>query len=205
MLAWIFESFDENKRKAANKQIYRVLQRNASHDQSSYDIFGSLEYRKYKERGVFDELFTSILRDTISNSNRQINTMKDLIICSPLPNFNDENNAKFYLEIWYEAFNELPDEETRNCCLYWLKLGIEELMETKPPKNIKDFEERRFDLRSNYDTLALEGICSNYHLPSALSINILEYMNIINLSSDKFIVTKCTVCGQNCSIELPML
>ena len=73
LLAWIFESLDENKRKAANNQIYRVLQRNANNDQSSYDIFDSLKYRKYEERGVFDELFTSILRNTISRSNRQIN------------------------------------------------------------------------------------------------------------------------------------
>ena len=199
------ESFNIKQREIANNQIYRVLQRNASYDQSSYDIFGSLEYRKYKERGVFDELFTSILRDTISNSRRQISTMKGIIIGSPLPNFNDENNAKVYLEIWYEAFNELPDEETRNCCLYWLKLGIEQLMETKPPKNIKAFEERRFDLRSNYDTLALEGTCSNCHLPSAVSIKIIEYMNRVSPSSDNFIVTKCTVCSQNCRIELPML
>jgi len=150
---------------------------------------------------MFDELFTSILRDIISHSNRQINTMRDLITGSPLPNFNNENNAKVYLEIWHEAFNELPDEETRNCCLYWLKLGIEQIMETKPPKNIKAFEERRFDLRSNYDTLALEGICSNCHLPSALSINILEYVNRISFSSEKIIVTKCTVCDQNSSID----
>ena len=78
-------------------------------------------------------------------------------------------------------------------------------METKPPKNIKAFEERRFDLRSNYDTLALEGICSNCHLPSALSINILEYMNRINFSAEKIIINKCTVCDQNCSIQLPTL
>jgi hypothetical protein len=71
LLAWIFESFDENKRKAANNQIYRVLQHNASHDQSSYNVFGMLEYKKYIEKGVFDELFTSILRNTISTSKRQ--------------------------------------------------------------------------------------------------------------------------------------
>ena len=205
LLAWIIESFNIKQREIANNQIYKVLQRNSSYNQSSYDVLGSLEYRKYKERGMFDELFTSILRDIISHSNRQINTMRDLITGSPLPNFNNENNAKVYLEIWHEAFNELPDEETRNCCLYWLKLRIEQIMETKPPKNIKAFEERRFDLRSNYDTLALEGICSNCHLPSALSINILEYMNRISFSSEKIIVTKRTVCDQNSSIELPML
>jgi len=205
LLAWIIESFNIKQREITNNQIYKVLQRNSSYNQSSYDVLGSLEYRKYKERGMFDELFTSILRDIISHSNRQINTMRDLITGSPLPNFNNENNAKVYLEIWHEAFNELPDEETRNCCLYWLKLRIEQIMETKPPKNIKAFEERRFDLRSNYDTLALEGICSNCHLPSALSINILEYMNRISFSSEKIIVTKRTVCDQNSSIELPML
>jgi len=201
LLAWIIESFNIKQREITNNQIYKVLQRNSSYNQSSYDVLGSLEYRKYKERGMFDELLTSILRDIISHSNRQINTMRDLITGSPLPNFNNENNAKVYLEIWHEAFNELPDEETRNCCLYWLKLGIEQIMETKPPKNIKAFEERRFDLRSNYDTLALEGICSNCHLPSALSINILEYVNRISFSSEKIIVTKCTVCDQNSSID----
>ena len=56
MLAWIFESFDENKRMAAKNQIYRILQRNASYNQLSYDIFGSLQYKKYMEKGVFDEL-----------------------------------------------------------------------------------------------------------------------------------------------------
>jgi len=205
LLAWIIESFNIKQREIANNQIYKVLQRNSSYNQSSYDVLGSLEYRKYKERGMFDELLTSILRDIISHSNRQINTMRDLITGRPLANFNNENNAKVYLEIWHEAFNELPDEETRNCCLYWLKLRIEQIMETKPPKNFKPFEERRFDLRSNYDTLALEGICSNCHLPSALSINILEYMNRISFSSEKIIVTKRTVCDQNSSIELPML
>lgn len=205
MLAWIFESFDENKRMAANNQIYRILQRNASYDQSSYDIFGSLEYKKYMEKGVFDELYTSVLRNTISQSNRQINTMKDLLTLSPLPSFNDENHAKLYLEVWQEAFNELPNEETRNYCLYWLKLRIEELMETTPVKNIKDFEELRFDLRSNYDTLALEGTCSNCHLPSAIPIKIIDYMKRVSASLDSFVVTKCTVCSQNCRIDLPML
>ena len=110
-----------------------------------------------------------------------------------------------YLEIWNEAFNELPNEETRTHCLYWLKLGIEELMETTPPKNIKDFEELRFDLRSNYDTLALEGICSSCHLPSAISIKMIDYMMRVSHSSGNSITTRCTVCHKNCPIELPML
>ena len=205
MLAWIFESFNENKRKVANNQIYRILQLNASYDQSSYDVFGSLQLKKYRERGIFDELFTSILRNTLSQPKRRINSMRDLIAGSPLPNFNDENNSKVYLEIWHEAFNELPDEESRKSCLYSLKLGIEGLMESTPPKNIKDFEERRFDLRNNYDVLALEGTCSNCRMPSAISISIIEYMNRIGLTSDNSIVTECTVCRKNCSIKLPLL
>ncbi|MFZ0328285.1 MAG: hypothetical protein WBP64_04940 [Nitrososphaeraceae archaeon] len=205
LLAWIIESFEEKTREIANNQIYRILQRNASYDQSSFDLFGSLELKKYNERGIIDELFTSILRNTLSQPRRPIYTMRDLIIGSPLPNFNDEKHANLYLEIWHEAFQELPDDETRNYCLYWLKLGIEALMETTPPRNIKDFEELRYDLRNNYDMLALEGPCSNCHLPSAISIRIIEYMNRVSPSSDNFIVTKCTFCRQNCRIELPML
>ncbi|MGC2384197.1 MAG: hypothetical protein WA631_13915, partial [Nitrososphaeraceae archaeon] len=201
----IIESFEEKTREIANNQIYRILQRNASYDQSSFDLFGSLELKKYNERGIIDELFTSILRNTLSQPRRPIYTMRDLIIGSPLPNFNDEKHANLYLEIWHEAFQELPDDETRNYCLYWLKLGIEALMETTPPRNIKDFEELRYDLRNNYDMLALEGPCSNCHLPSAISIRIIEYMNRVSPSSDNFVVTKCTFCRQNCRIELPML
>lgn len=204
LLAWIIESFDVKKRESANNQIYRVLRLNSGYDQSSYDVFGMLQYDKYKERGKLDELLTSILRDTLSNPKRQINTIRDLITGSPLPNFNDEKHARLYLEIWHGAFQELPDDETRNYCLYWLKLGIEALMETTPPRNIKDFEELRYDLRNNYDMLALEGKCSNCH-PSAVPIKIIEYMNRVSPSSDNFIVAKCTVCHQNRQIELPML
>ena len=124
---------------------------------------------------------------------------------SPFPSFNDENHAKLYLKVWQEAFNELPNEETRNCCLYWLKLGIEKLMETTPPKNIKDFEDLRFDIRRNYDTLALEGICSSCQYPTAISIKMTDYMKRASPSSDNSIIAKCTVCLENCRIGLPML
>ncbi|HEY7078967.1 MAG TPA: hypothetical protein VH500_04650, partial [Nitrososphaeraceae archaeon] len=111
-----------------------------------------------------------------------------------------------YLEIWHEAFQELPDHETRNYCLYWLKLGIEALMEATPsPRNNKDFEVLRYNLRNHYDMLALEGKCSQCHLPSAVPIKITEYMSRASPSSDNFVNAKCTVCGQNCRIELPML
>lgn len=205
LLAWIFESFDENKRKAANNQLYRVLQDIASHDQSSYYVFGMLEYKKYIEKEVFDELFTSILRNTISTSKRQINTMNDLITSSPFPSFNDESHTKLYLQIWQEAFNELPNEEMRTYCLHWQKLGIETLMETAPPRNIKDFEELRYDLRNNHEMLALEGMCSHCHLPSAVPVKIIEYMNRVSPSSDNFVVDKCKFCRQSRRIELPML
>jgi len=204
MLAWIIESFDESKKENANNQIYKTLQRNANANPSSYDIFGSIEFKKYKEKGKLDELFTNILRNRISKKG-QIYTIKDLIKGSPLPHFNDEKIAKLYSEIWHETFNELPDDETRKYCLFWLKLGLEDLMEVKPLKNIRDFEQLRFDLRNSYDILALEGTCSNCHLPSAISINILEYVNRINLQSDNFVTSKCTVCGKNCPISLPTL
>jgi hypothetical protein len=205
LLAWIIESFDIKRRGMANTQIYRILQYNASYDQSSFDLFESLKLKKYNERGIFDEFFTSILRDTLSQPRRPIYTMRSLIVGSPLPNFNDEKHKNLYLEIWHEAFQELPDDETRNYCLYWLKLQIEGLMERRSPNNLKDFEELRYNLRSNYDTIALEGTCSNCHLPSAVPIKIIEYMNRANPSSDNFIVSKCTVCGENSPIELPML
>jgi hypothetical protein len=131
--------------------------------------------------------------------------LKDLITSSPFPSFNNENHAKLYLQIWKEAFNELPVEEIRTYCLHWLKLGIEALMETTPPRNIKDFEELRYDLRNNHDMLALEGKCSECHLPSAVPIKIIEYMNRVRPSSDNFVIAKCTFCSQNCRIELPML
>lgn len=204
LLAWIIESFEEKIREKANNQIYRILRRNTSYNQSSFDLLGSLELKKYNERGIIDELFTSVLRHTLSQPRRQINTMRDLITGSPLPNFNDEKHAKLYLEIWHEAFGELPNDETRRNCIYWQKLKIEELMERRS-QNLRDFEELRYNLRCNYETLALEGTCSNCHLPSAVSINIIEYMNRVSASSDNFIVAKCTVCSQDCHIELPML
>ena len=66
ILARIIETFDESKKENANNQIYKALQLNAKDNPSSYDIFGSIEFKKYKEKGKLDELFTNILRNRIS-------------------------------------------------------------------------------------------------------------------------------------------
>jgi CRISPR/Cas system type I-B associated protein Csh2 (Cas7 group RAMP superfamily) len=92
----------------------------------------------------------------------------------------------------------------KNYILYSLKLDMEELMESHV-KNVKGYEELRFDLRNHYDVITLEGKCRSCGHPSPISIKIFEYIDRIKLLANNHVNTGCGVCGRDSSIDIPRL
>jgi hypothetical protein len=203
MVAWIVESFDESKREIANNQIYKTIPLNAKENPSSSDIFYSLLFKKYKDRGVFDNFFTKNLRNKICERNIQIRTMKELF-SRAFTHSSDDGDAEVFSKLWRETFDELTDQEMKSYILYSLKLDMEELMESHV-KNAKGYEKLRFDLRNHYDVIALEGKCSSCGHPSPISIKIFEYIDRIKLLANNHVNTRCGVCGINSLIDIPRL
>ena len=97
LIAWILESIKPRKKLLAEEQIYNMLDISVEDDPSSYDVFASRLYAKYRERGVFGEFVIDILRARLEDSNVKIINMKDLFSNLGILHFTDKKRQIFIL------------------------------------------------------------------------------------------------------------
>jgi hypothetical protein len=199
LLAWIIDSFNEEKRQVSNIQIHNVLEYNYKNRSSSFDIFALRLIEKYRTRDHFEELVGSTLRDRINDPHWQIDGMLELIESLSIPNF---RNAKLFYSIWLQTLNELKESQ-RNIVMQYVKLNIGSLIE-KHLKYRRGYEEMRYRLRDKPHTLAVEGTCNNCKRPCPLKMKLSDFFRIEKLpySPNDMI---CPWCGASdtLSISLP--
>ena len=172
-------------------------------DPSSYNVFASRLYAKYRERGVFGEFVIDVLRARLEDSNVKIINMKDLFSNLGILHFTNKKKADLYSELWTETMNEL-DEETKKYVLQHIKLEIEGIM-GEQVKYIRGFEELRFQLRDRPNILALEGVCHSCGLPSPIQIETIEYLENTKLLPNDPMFVRCRICNKDASITVPQI
>jgi hypothetical protein len=203
LIAWVLESVKSRKKLLAEEQIYNMLDVGAEDNPSSYDLFTSRLYAKYRNRGVFGEFVIDVLRARLEAPKVKIMNMKDLFLNLGILHVTNKERADLYSELWTETMNEL-DEETKKYVLQHIKLEIEQEMEQQV-KYTRGFEELRFQHRDQPNILALEGVCQSCGRPSPIPIEIMEYLeNTKSLPNDPMLL-RCRMCKKDAFITVPPL
>ena len=198
LLAWIIDSFNEEKGRASDNQIHKLLGYTHKDRSSSFDLFALVLIEKYRSRDLFEELVVNTLRDRVNDPNWHIDSMLELIDSLSIPNF---RNAKLFYTIWLQTLNEL-EENQRNIVMQYVKLNIGSLIE-KHLKYRRGYEEMRYRLRDKPNMLAVEGVCTNKKCsrPCSLKMNLIDYFKIEELPYSPSGMT-CPWCGASDTISL---
>jgi hypothetical protein len=202
LLAWIIDSFNEEKRQVSNIQIHKVLEYNYKDRSSSFDFFALRLMEKYRSLDLFEELVGSTLRDRVNNPRWQIDTVSGLIDSLSIPNL---TNANLFYNTWLQTLNEL-EENQRNIVMQYIKINIGRLIE-KHLKYLRGYEGLRYRLRDKPNVLAVEGICESNsckHRYCSLEMELIEYFKIEKSPYTPSGIT-CPWCGSSntLSISLP--
>jgi hypothetical protein len=199
LIAWIIDSFNENRRQASSIEIYKILEYNHKDRPASFDFFALALTEKHKSLGTFEELVINTLRDRVNDPNWHIDSMLELIDSLSIPNF---RNAKLFYTIWLQTLNEL-EENQRNIVKQYVKLNIGSLIE-KNLKYSRGYEEMRYRLRDKPFMLAVEGTCNRCKRPCSLKLELIEFLKIEKSPYSPSGMT-CPWCGatDNLSISLP--
>jgi len=88
--------------------------------------------------------------------------------------------------------------------LYRMKLSIERMFESMHDLT-REYEEFRFRLRGNYQTIALEGYCKKCKLRRNVAFHYLNYVKSFILVAKNEIRAKCPICKTKDSIIIPYL
>ncbi len=200
--AWIIESFDLAKQEKAGKEIYNLFAHHATHFHTSQYALGSALYKKFIDRGVFDDFVVDVLRRRI-NSDNPILDIYELLGCLAIPVITNREKARYFTQLWQETFNEM-DPETQQFLLHSLKLRIEAKME-REAKFPQGFEYVRFKFRDRYDMVTVEGHCKNCDEDMNVGIRIKYYIERTQAPSEDPILGNCPTCKTESSVIYPKL
>jgi hypothetical protein len=205
VLAWIIESFDTSKRELANQAVYQVIDsmfKKRNEFTSSSNIFFSVFFKNCKEKGVFGNIVDR-LRE-ILYSDRIIMTVPELLQVAINSGYKDLDEANQFFDLYYETLDQL-DPEIREFHLYDLKLDIQRRMD-KLATSTKVYEKVRFEIRGDYDTVALEGFCKICNAYFTIDILILGFRAMVILQTDEEgTKMRCPGCNIEKSLIFPHL
>ncbi len=115
----------------------------------------------------------------------------------------DHNQSKYFVNLWHETLNEL-DTKTKDLILHRIKLEIERKMEEKV-KDISTFEQIRFQLKDRHDMVALEGYCDKCNTHYSTSMNLVDYLRIVNIVPSKPTKIDCDLCKEKFSYTMNLI
>jgi hypothetical protein len=196
---------EKDKINEHNKELDKIYQ-------EIYDLFGlSLGkkespasnlfyfrfYQKCKARGIFYKVVERI--HDIINSNNEITGISDLLYRA-INAFHifDKTLEADLLDTINETINEL-DKNVKKLFLYRMKMFTETNFENRL-ENIgteldsKEYEEFRFNLRDDYERIAIRSYCENCKNNKNLAV---YYMDLISHS------VKCISCGSIINLDTP--
>jgi len=161
-------------------EIYNLFDSYFKEHHSSYDVLYAALFKKYMERGLFDEFGIDILISRL-NSGMQIKMIDDLVHRLELLSFGDTEKALLYADLLDEVLKKL-DPNTKELLFYENKLLLEQKMATRVQVIHKDFEQRRFELKGRADRIVLEANCENCNTYFVVDIEILYYLRKRNFA-----------------------
>ena len=129
--------------------------------------------------------------------------MTDLLVYIFDSGFRDSQEQMNFLTVWYDLVQVL-EPEIQNMMLYRMKLSIERMFENMHDLT-KEYEEFRFKLRGNYQTIALEAYCKKCKVRRNVALHYLNYVKRFILDAKNEIRVKCPICNTKDSIIIPYL
>jgi len=204
LIALLIEIMESEKPQPdISTEIYNLFDSYFKEHHSSYDVLYAALFKKYIEKGLFDEFGVDILISRL-NSGIEIRTIDDLVHRLDLLSFDDTGKALLYANLLDEVLKEL-DPNAKELLFYEIKLLLEQEMSTRVHVFHKDFEQRRFELRGCPDRVVLEARCKNCPSYFVMDSDILYYLRKSNLSPYTPVrESKCPE-GHTKSIILPRL
>jgi hypothetical protein len=174
----------------------------STHFRTSESILGSTLYKKFIDKGVFDDYVVDVLRRRI-NSDIPIPDIYELLGCLAIPVIINREKARYYTQLWQETFNEM-DQETQRFILHSIKLRIEAKMEREAIFR-EGFEYVRFEYRDRYDMVTVEGHCKNCGEDMNVGMEIIYYLERTQAPSEGPILGNCPKCKSESSVIYPKL
>jgi hypothetical protein len=199
LLIELIESIDKE---CISQEIYTILDSKLKENSSSYDMFFSLLFNKYMQKGLFIEFLFDVFIYRLTQG-KEVMTTDNLFAGLDLRAFADPRKAKLHAEMLVEALNEL-DPDLRQLLFHDLKLEYQEAMRSGVKIYHSDFEHGCFDLRDRPDMIVLEGKCLNCHSYLLIKCQIMYYIKKSNLSPRTPISgIKCSECKEDNCILIP--
>ena len=165
------------------------------------NIFYLKLYEKCKERGIFHKVVERIHH--IINSNTKITDVTDLLYraMNAFDIFDTRLEADL-LDTIYETINEL-DGQVKKLFLYRMKMFTENNFENRL-ENIgteldsKEYEESRFNLREDYELIAIRSYCENCKNYQNM---VIHYSDIISPAAHESISATCSNCSRRIGLQ----
>jgi len=185
-------------------EIYNLFDSYFKEHHSSYDVFYAALFKKYIERGLFDEFGIDILISRL-NSSMKIKTIDDLVHRLDLLYFDNTEKALLYADLLDDTLTEL-DPNVKVLLFYEIKLLLEQGMATRIQVHHKEFEQQRFELRECPDRIVLEAKCKNCtNSYLVVDSEIIYYLRKRNFAPNTPVPTsECSECQER-SLILPRL
>jgi hypothetical protein len=154
-------------------------------------IFYSHFIKKCRDKGVFNKLIEHIVN--IAHSNLRIKNMQDLFARVADLGFEDEDIGRMFFDLWRESLEELEANQ-KALVLYQMKLDAERRFQNKKEYFSKEYEEKRFQYRDNYEYIVVEGNCQNCGT-GPLALSYLKYRKgFANVARNDSIKLDCPIC-----------
>ncbi|MFZ0512559.1 MAG: hypothetical protein WAM14_13205, partial [Candidatus Nitrosopolaris sp.] len=115
---------------------------------------------------------------------------------------NDANKREIYLDIWYEAFNEMS-ANVQQLLLFNMKIGIEQQMMYRAIAP-QTYEEYRLKMIQFPTLLTMEGYCKNCNLGYPMTMSVLQYHERTIFLPNEEIMDECPQC-KNKSVHIPII
>jgi hypothetical protein len=137
------------------------------------NIFYSNLLKKCKDKGVFDK-FVDHVHHIINNTHDGITSVLNLFgrVVS-FAFFNNEKSETAFTNILIETIEEL-DQEDKKLILNRLKMLAEEDYENSQQDLTREYEEFRFELRYDYERIAIQGHCESCKIKQNVALKYLD-------------------------------
>lgn len=204
LIALLIEIMESEKLQPdISTEIYNLFDTYFKEHHSSYDVLYAALFKKYIEKGLFDEFGIDILISRL-NSGMEIETIDDLVHRLDLLYFDDTEKALLYADLLDAILTEL-DPNVKVLLFYEIKLLLEQEMATRIQVRHRDFEQQRFELKGCTDRIVLEAKCKNCNSYFVVDIEIPYYLRKRNLAPYTPVPkSECSECHKG-SLILPRL
>jgi hypothetical protein len=184
---------DQKELEKTYQDIYDILGLlfKANENSSANTIFYLKLFTKCKDKGVFNQ-FVELIHNIINTDNNIIN-ISELFGRIVHHAFFSKQSPTEFRKVLYETVEEL-DEEVKELVLYYMKLFAEGQYENKQQDSTRQYEEFRFNLRNDYERIAVQRYCENCKSKQNLA---LHYWDLISPTDNDGKRAKCPSCNSS--------